>query len=185
MKRVYPATIQNSMSQSGNYLLTLLEPQEQRQIPIVIGRYEAHSIMLAQTPEVRSKLRRPSTYQLMLNMMQTYGLTISKVTIDKVIEGVFYATLHISDGFNEHELDSRTTDAITLALITDVPIYADERVIEEASIQIENDEEKDRTESENDLHSLEEELRRCEENEDYEQAARIQSRIDRLLGKKH
>ena len=171
-------SIQSGMSQSGSYLLMLHEPEGSRQIPIVIGRSEAQSIMLAQNPEESSKIKRPMTHQLMVQMMSTYGLTVKKVTIDRVVEGVFYATLHVSDGFNEHQLDSRTTDAVTLALLMGAPIYADERVIEETGVRVEDDKREMRNEKSS-LEELEEELRRCEENEDYEHAAEIQQEIEK------
>lgn len=177
MKQVYPVTIQSGMSQSGSYLLMLHEPIESRQIPIIIGPGEAQSILLAQNPEESNKIRRPLTHQLMVQMMSTYGLTLKKVTIDKVVEGIFYATLYVSDGFNEHRLDSRTTDAVTLALLTGAPVYADERVIEETGVRVENNHP---TEKEESLEELEEELRRCEENEDYERAAEIQTEIEKM-----
>lgn len=179
MKQVYPVTIQSGMSQSGSYLLMLHEPEGSRQIPIVIGRSEAQSILLAQNPEESSKIKRPMTHQLMVQMMNTYGLTVKMVTIDRVVEGVFYATLHVSDGFNEHQLDSRTTDAVTLALLTGAPIFADERVIEETGVKVENENTRTRNEKPN-VEELEEELRRCEENEDYERAAEIQKQIEEL-----
>ena len=135
MKQVYPITIQGGMSQTGSCLLMLHEPEGGRQIPIVIGRSEAQCILLALHPEESGKIKRPMTHQLMIEVMSTYGLTISRITIDRVLEGVFYATLHVSDGFNERQFDSRTTDAITLALLTDAPIFADEHVIEEASVK--------------------------------------------------
>ena len=119
MKQVYPTTIQSGMSQTGSCLLMLHEPEGGRQIPIVIGRSEAQSILLALHPEESGRIRRPTTHQLMVEMMNTYGLTVSKVVIEKVVEGVFYATLHVSDGFNEHRIDSRTTDAVTLEVVCD------------------------------------------------------------------
>ena len=180
MKQVYPVTIESGASQTGNYILMLRELQGGRQIPIVIGHTEAQSILLAQSPEESSKIRRPMTHQLMIQMMNTYGLTIKKVTMDRVLEGIFYATLHGSDGFNEHCLDSRTTDAVTLALLTDTPIYADERVIEETGVRVENDRS---SAKEDTLEDLVEELHRCEENEDYERAAEIQQEIEKLRTK--
>ena len=179
MKQVYPVTIQSGMSHNGSYLLMLHEPLEGRQIPIVIGSSEAQSILLAQHPEESNKIRRPMTHQLIVQMMKTYGLTIKQVTIDRVVEGVFYATLHISDGFNEHRLDSRTTDAVTLALLTGAPVYADERVIEEASVKMKQKDTIKHTE-EHSLDELEAELRHCEENEDYERAAEIQQEIENI-----
>ena len=178
MKKVYPVTIQSGMSQTGSYVLMLHEPEEGRQIPIVIGQSEAQSILLAQNPKESEKIKRPTTHKLMVEVMNTYGLTLKKVTIDRVVEGVFYATLHISDGFNERMLDSRTSDAVTLALLTGAPVYADEQVIEDCGVRSQKRTTDESPESE--LRRLEEELHRCEAEENYERAAEIQARIDRL-----
>ena len=184
MKQVYPVTIQSGMSQTGSYLLMLHEPLEGRQIPIIIGHSEAQCILLAQHPDESSKIRRPMTHQLMVEMMKTYGLTLRQVTIDRMIEGIFYATMHMSDGFNEHRLDSRTTDAITLALLTGAPIYADEKIIDECGVRTETPAAEKADADLPELQRLEEELRRCVDNEDYERAAVIQARIISLQNSK-
>lgn len=171
MKQVYPITIQSGMSQSGSYILMLLEPESHRQIPIIIGAHEAQGILLAKET-VRT--RRPMTHELMANMMDAYGLKLTQVTIDRVLDGVFYATMHISDGFNTKQLDSRTTDAITLALLSNVPIMVDDNVLEETGVATI---EQTATPT---LEALEAELQRCEENEDYERAAEIQKRIEEM-----
>lgn len=171
MKQVYPITIQSGMSQSGSYILMLLEPESHRQIPIIIGAHEAQGILLAKET-VRT--RRPMTHELMANMMDAYGLKLTQVTIDRVLDGVFYATMHISDGFNSKQLDSRTTDAITLALLSNVPIMVDDNVLEETGVAAI---EQTATPT---LEALEAELQRCEENEDYERAAEIQKRIEEM-----
>ena len=180
MKQVYPITIQSGAAQTGNYILTLQEPEGGNEVPIIIGRTEAQCILLAKNPEESSRLRRPMTHQMVLNMMEMYGLTLLSVSIERVVEGVFYATLHVSDGFNEREVDSRTTDAITLALLADAPIYMEERVLRECGVRsAEHTEGRHGTAGE-ELKRLEEELRRCEDREDYERAAEIQKRIESL-----
>ena len=163
------------MSQSGSYILMLLEPESRLQIPIIIGDHEAQNILLAKETV---HTRRPMTHQLMAKMMEAYGLGLTKVTIDRVLDGVFYATLHITDGFNSKAIDSRTTDAITLALLTDTPIMVDDNVLSETGVP---------SDQQSDTHSptledLQAELHRCEEAEDYEQAAIIQKQIDDFLG---
>lgn len=172
MKQVVPISIQSGMSQSGSYILMLLEPESHRQIPIIIGAHEAQGILLAKET-VRT--RRPMTHELMAKMMEAYGLGLTQVTIDRVLDGVFYATLHITDGFNTKQLDSRTTDAITLALLTDTPIFVDDNVLEETGVIADNTPSPTST-----LEALEAELRRCEEAEDYERAAEIQKQIENI-----
>lgn len=176
MKQVYPITIQNGAAQTGNFILTLHEPVGGRQVPIIIGQNEAQCILIAKNPEESSRLRRPMTHQMVMNMMEQYGLTLLSVSIDRVVEGVFYAMLHVSDGFNERAIDSRTTDAITLALLAGAPIYMDEQVLAETGVMVGKPQKSEPVT----LEELEEELRRCEENEDYERAAEIQKQIESL-----
>lgn len=167
------------MSQSGSYILMLCEPVSSRQIPIFIGAYEAQAILLAQETV---QTRRPMTHELMVHMMQDYGLSVKEVTIDRVLEGIFYATIHTTDGFNEKRFDSRTSDAITLALLSDCPIMVADEVLEETGVKMEDTTTlfTDSNDPKHEIARLEEELRRCEEREDYEQAADIQNRIEQL-----
>ena len=178
MKQVIPVRIESGMSQSGSCILMLQETTGERQVPVVIGRSEAQNLLLALDPAASGKIRRPMTHQLMLNIMDTYGLSLRQVTIDRVLEGVFFATLHLTDGFNDKQLDSRTTDAVTLALLCYAPILMDEGVLEEAGVRMEGARRSDDTPPS--LEELEEELRRCEDSEDYERAAEIQQRIDQM-----
>jgi hypothetical protein len=153
----------------------LCEPESGVQVPIFIGAHEAQGILLAKE-EVRT--RRPMTHELMMKVMAEYGLTLKEVSIDRVSEGIFYATLHLSDGFNSRTFDSRSSDAITLALLSDCPIMMAESVIEETGVRMET--ENGKKENHNSVEELEEELKRCEESEEYERAAEIQKRIEEL-----
>ena len=177
MKQVIPSRIESGMSQSGSCILMLEEITGERQVPVVIGRGEAHNLLLALHPETSGKIRRPMTHRLMTNLLDAFGLSLKQVTIDRVLEGVFFATLHVSDGFNEKQLDSRTTDAVTLALITGAPILMAEEVLEEAGVRMEPAK---KTDEPTTIEALEAELRECEEREDYERAAEIQKRIDHM-----
>ena len=178
MKRVFPLTIQNGMSQSGSYILMLCEPQSGIQVPIFIGAHEAQGILLAKE---EIKTRRPMTHELMVKVMDEYGLTLKQVSIDRVSDGIFYATLHMTDGFNTRTFDSRSSDAITLALLSDCPILMDDNVIEETGVRMQNANQN--PENPNSIEQLEEQLRRCEEFEEYERAAEIQQQIENLKNK--
>lgn len=172
MKQLIPVTLQNGPAQSGSYILMLLEPDSRRQVPIIVGSAEGQAILLAQQ-EVPT--RRPMTHQLMARIMDTYGIHLTKVVIDHVNEGIFYSTLYLTDGFNEKTLDSRTTDAIAFALHCGAPILAEDTVIDETAIAAPTPTE---NKSKPTLQELEDELRRCEESEDYERAAELQKQID-------
>ena len=170
------------MSQSGSCILVLDEPEGGRRVPIIVGRAEAQSILLALHPDQSGKMRRPTTHQLMASLMSTHGISLRRVTIDRVVEGVFFATLHLSDGFSERSLDSRTTDAVTLAVICGAPILMDERVLEETGVKVDGGNAK--TNEQPTLEELEQELRRCEAAEEYERAAEIQQQIEKLTKSK-
>ena len=86
MKQVFPLTIQSGMSQSGSYVLMLGERESGLQIPIFIGAYEAQGILLAKETV---QTRRPMTHELMVHVMQDYGLSLKEVSIDRVMEGIF------------------------------------------------------------------------------------------------
>lgn len=178
MKPVFPLTIQSGMSQSGSYILMLCEPQSGIQVPIFIGAHEAQGILLAKE---EIKTRRPMTHQLIVKLMDQYGLSLKHVGIDRVSDGIFYATLHITDGFNSRSFDSRPSDAISLALLSHCPILMDDNVIEETGVTMQNANQN--PETPNSIQQLEEQLRRCEESEEYERAAEIQKMLIKLQSK--
>lgn len=175
--------IEGGMSSSGSYVLMLCELDGDRQLPVVIGAYEAQAILLAKE---NVETRRPLTHETMLKTMKQFGLSLKRVTIDKVVDGVFYATLHVSDGFNEQTVDSRTTDAVTLALLSEAPVFVDDKVMEECGMKVESgewgeeSEERKAESGERRVEALEKELKRCEEEENYERAAEIQAEIERI-----
>lgn len=178
MKRVFPLSIQSGMSQSESYILMLCEPSSGMQIPIFIGAHEAQGILLAKESV---KTRRPMTHELMIQMMNDYGLSVKEVTIDKVMEGIFYSTLLTTDGFNTKQFDSRTSDAITLALLCDCPIYVADEVLEETGMKMKDSMDIGNTPNpQNTIEELEKELQQCEEREEYERAAEIQKTIEEL-----
>lgn len=179
--QVYPFSISNGMSMNDSYILVLDAPDIKKQVPILIGESEAQAIILAIE---QKETQRPLTHALICNLMEEYMLSLKRVTIDRFDEGIFYATLHMSDGFTEKPIDARASDAVVLALLEHCDILMDMNVLNETSMDpgaltenIEPNEESDKAEL---MHQLEMELRQCEENEDYEQAAEILEQIERL-----
>lgn len=178
---VYPYEIRSGMA-SGCYVLMLAEPKQVRAVPMLIGPAEAQAIMIAQ--EHQSTLR-PMTHRLMLDTMETFGLALNQVTIDRFEEGIFYATLSVGDGFNEKAIDSRASDAVTLALLSERPILIADSVLEETAVPMDalasinggNNGVDEPT-----LEDLERQLARYEEDEDYEKAAEVLKEIERRKG---
>ena len=181
--QVYPLQISQSMSMSGAYVLVLDAPENGKQVPIIIGEAEAQAIVMAIE---QKQARRPLTHNLLNNILEEYLLVLKQVTIDRFEEGIFYSTLYISDGFSEKRIDSRTSDAIVLALLQHCNIMIENRVLEETSMEpgaLENNLPQNRSKKQSDtltLEQLEELLHECEEKEDYEQAAEIMEKINRM-----
>lgn len=174
---VYPYEIRQGYG-SGCYVLMLAEPKQVRVVPMLIGAAESQAIMLAQE---RQTTLRPMTHPLMLNLMETFGLTLTQVAIERFDEGIFYANLYVSDGFNEKVIDSRASDAVTLALIAERPILIADSVLEETSVPMEAMEQ-DKPTRESDLDELERLLKQYEEEEDFEKAAEVLKEIEKRKG---
>ena len=183
--QVYPLQISQTMSMSDAYVLVLDAPDTGKQVPVIIGEPEAQAIVMAIE---QRQARRPLTHQLINNIMEQYMLILKQVTIDRFDEVIFYSTLYISDGFTEKRIDSRTSDAIVLALMQGCPIMMAQNVLDETSMEpgaLEDNLPRNKAQLPNPdetLDQLETLLRQCEENEDYEQAAEIMKRINRMKG---
>ena len=177
---VYPIQISQSMSMTDSYILVLDATERGRHVPVLIGEAEAQALILA--IEQKQALR-PLTHNLLNTILKEYMLTLKKVTIDRFEEGIFYSTLLISDGFSEKRIDSRTSDAVVLAMMQHCDIFIDTRVLDETSMPpgalTDNLPGKDNRQKDS-LEELEQLLEECEANEDYEQAAEIMKRINEL-----
>ncbi|MBQ9418509.1 MAG: bifunctional nuclease family protein [Bacteroidales bacterium] len=166
-------SIEGGFSQTGSCVLQLATADGQSCIPVVIGPHEANSLLVAKNGVAS---QRPKTHQLLKAVMDTFGLAVESVSIDRVEEGIFFATLHVSDGFNSKAIDSRATDAVTLALLAGAPMYASEQVVEECGVPLPTP----AMQQEASIESLKEELHRCEANEEYERAAEIQALLEQM-----
>ncbi len=123
-----------SITQSQSYAVILGELEGVRRIPIVIGGFEAQAIAIALE---KVKPSRPFTHDLMRNFFDAFDIELHEVIINNFHEGIFYAKLVCSNNKETIEIDSRTSDAIALALRLGAPIYTFENIIESAGIVIE------------------------------------------------
>lgn len=119
---------------SNNPIVLLRDAEGGRYLPIWVGAVEATAIAYAQQG---IEPPRPLTHDLMRDVLQALGVSLTEVRITALEDGVFYATLVFSDG---SEVSGRPSDAIALALRTDSPIRAAEAVVEEAGIELPDDE---------------------------------------------
>ncbi|RHU22628.1 bifunctional nuclease family protein [Parabacteroides sp. TM07-1AC] len=124
----------NSQIQSGAYALILAEENGARRIPIIVGTSEAQSIAIALehiTPP------RPLTHDLFVTFAQAFAIQLREVFIYKFEDGVFYSELLFDDGITQVRLDSRTSDAIAIALRVKCDIYTTEQIVTECGVVLE------------------------------------------------
>lgn len=122
----------HSQSQSNAYALLLGEENGKRRLPIVIGAFEAQSIAVAL--EKKSMSPRPLTHDLFTSLALSYNIYLKEVMIHKLIKGIFYSTLVCELNGEIKQIDSRTSDAIALALRFNCPIYTYEGILKQAGI---------------------------------------------------
>lgn len=128
--------LSHSVSQSHNYAVVLAEQEGHRRLPIVIGSFEAQAIAVAME---RMTTNRPLTHDLFKNTLDTFQVDLQEIVINNLVEGVFYASLICYRAGETVEIDSRTSDALALAVRFNCPIYAYDFVMEEAGVILEDE----------------------------------------------
>ena len=182
-----------SQTQSGAYALVLAEEEGERRIPIIIGAVEAQSIAI--------KLEgleppRPLTHDLFLNFARAFKIDILEVVIYKLEEGIFYSELVCLYNDEVVRIDSRTSDAVSLALRFNCPIFTFEDIMEKAGIVLDfGDQEETQQEEkkspeekskkakssleEKTMQELKDLLNDAVEKENYEKASEIKAELER------
>ena len=137
------SAIRQSDSQNNAYVLLLNETNGKRQLPIVIGWCEARSIAIAL--DGTEEPDRPLTHDLLKTLGDSFDITIQKIVIHTLIEGIFHASFHCKHTINgkEVQIDSRTSDAIAIAIRYGCPIFTYEDILARAGIIINSAREKD------------------------------------------
>lgn len=179
-----------SQIQSGAYALILGEIDGPYRIPVVIGAPEAQSIAIELEGIIPP---RPLTHDLFESFTHAFGIKLLEVYIYKFEDGIFYSELTFSDGERQIVLDSRTSDAIAIAIRTKSPIYTTSEILTTTGFVLENDNNASiRADHDADagvnaepklenyaLEELEALLAKHIDNEEYEQAAEVQAIINR------
>ncbi len=122
-----------SMSQTGAYALILADEQDIHRIPIIIGMPEAQSIAI-QLEKLQTQ--RPLTHDLIKTLTDELGVTLKEVVIYRLDAGIFYSELYFQTSLDTIKIDSRTSDAIALALRYGSDIYTTPEIIEKAGILV-------------------------------------------------
>jgi bifunctional DNase/RNase len=125
--------ISDSQPQSGAYALLLIEENGDRRIPIIIGGFEAQAIVIKLE---NLEPPRPLTHDLFKKVADQFNIAVIEVIIDKLEEGVFFSKLVCNNGEKEYIIDSRTSDAVAIALRFGCPIYINEEILEKAQLTI-------------------------------------------------
>jgi len=180
-----------SGSSSGAYALVLGEVKGKRKLPIVIGGAEAQSIAI-ELENMRPS--RPLTHDLMKNTLSAFGMEVTEVLIHKMVEGIFYAQLTVTDGIREENIDSRSSDAVAVAVRFGCPIRCSQQVMDEAGVDLEGNEGEfiaeeaetkprpSRKKKEVTVEELQKQLDEAIATENYELASELKKRIDDLKG---
>ncbi len=175
--------ISHSVSQSHNYAVILGESEGSRRLPIVIGGFEAQGIAIAvekMTPN------RPLTHDLFKATLDNFGIVIREVVINDLLDGILYAQLICDQHGDISVIDSRTSDAIAMAVRFNCPIYTYDFILDQAGVEMENEQAEPLTPSRTvqkqcitslSLAELESQLEKAIEMEDYETAAKLRDEI--------
>ena len=124
--------ISYSQTQNGAYALLLSDMDSDRQLPIVIGAFEAQSIAIALEKDIKPP--RPLTHDLFKTFSDRFHILIKQVIIHKLVDGIFYSSLICEREGIEETVDARTSDAIALALRFDAPIFTYKNILDKAGI---------------------------------------------------
>ncbi|MCC6724103.1 MAG: bifunctional nuclease family protein [Saprospiraceae bacterium] len=194
--------LSHSVTQSHNYAVVLGEQHGTRRLPIVIGGFEAQAIAVAME---RMAPNRPLTHDLFKNAFETFSIDLKEVIINNLLDGIFYARLVCERNGEVYEIDSRTSDALAMAVRFNCPIYTYEFILDAAGVVLEEPEGSSTTKKASttrsgssgtssspkqrpakaaalNTYSVEELTRLLEDvlgKEDYEQAAKIRDEINR------
>ena len=174
--------ITRSEVQPGAYALLLENadstPDEARRIPIVVGASEAQSIAVYLEHVMPS---RPLTHDLIVSTFHVYGIQLQRVVIYSFKDGVFASMMYTTNGVIQAEIDTRTSDAIAIALRTGAPIYTTPEVMSLTSYEWRRDgnykPHKPVRLEDLPIEKLEQRLQRYVDKEEYEKAARVQKII--------
>lgn len=126
--------LSHSITQTHSYAVVLGEVNGLRRLPIVIGGFEAQAIAVALE---KMQPSRPLTHDLMKNFMNSFAIDLLEIIICDLQEGIFYSKLVCSSENDTVEIDSRTSDAIALAVRFGCPVYTYENILDSAGILME------------------------------------------------
>jgi bifunctional DNase/RNase len=193
--------LSTSPSSGGAYALVLGEVEGNRRLPIIIGAFEAQAIAL-ELEKIQPP--RPMTHDLLRDTFEAVDVDVTEVVIDELREGTFFAKIRYEHDGEEHQLDSRPSDAVALAVRVDAPIFVAPMVLDEAGIVADDEESgvgsltqqaeggptgggspassssSEEASGGTRLERMQKQLEKAVEEEDYERAAELRDEIEKL-----
>lgn len=190
--------LSHSVTNSHNYAVVLGEQDGSRRLPIIIGGFEAQAIAVAME---KMAPNRPLTHDLFKNTLDTFDIELKEIVINNLLDGIFYARMVCLKDGELYEIDSRTSDAIAMAVRFECPIYTYEFIMEQAGVVLDEAEASSAEESSAatpqrrkkkktadqsietmSVENLELMLKKVLSQEDYEKAAKIRDEINNRNG---
>ncbi len=179
--------LSHSVTQSQNYAVVLGELEGNRRLPIVIGGYEAQAIAVVLE---RMTPNRPLTHDLFKNALSSFGIEVKEIVINNLLDGIFYSQLICEKEGEVIKIDSRTSDALALAVRFNCPVYTYEFIMEAAGVVLEEAEGESKKQvapkeksqksfSSYSTEELEKLLKKVLEEENYEKAAHIRDELNK------
>jgi bifunctional DNase/RNase len=124
-------------------IMLLRETGGDRYLPIWIGTPEATAIAMAHDG---IQTKRPLTHDLVTSLMETLGARVDSVIVTELRGGTFYADIAVTVGDETHQISSRPSDAVAIAVRADAPLFADKALLEEAGVHIQDEPDEDEIE---------------------------------------
>jgi len=186
--------LSHSVTQSHSFAVVLGEVGGTRRLPIVIGGFEAQAIAVALD---NMRPSRPLTHDLIKMMCDTFDINLKQIYISKLQDGVFYSNLICEQNGEEYDIDSRTSDALAMAVRFHCPIFVEESILLEAGVEADPNEAESLEQEIAELtnpqpvpsgssnytgmtdEELHKQLMSAIDGEDYEKAARIRDELNK------
>ncbi len=162
------------------YVVILTNIENTHRLPIVIGAPEARAIAFS-LEGLHSE--RPITHDLLITMLQSFNISIEKVVIVRLEQGVFFSEITLKQNDTVINIDARPSDAIAIALRFKRPIFCNKKIMEEAAVELQTTQKQEETPKQKQftklkINELKLKMQEASENENYELAAEIKKEIE-------
>lgn len=181
MVELYVSEILSRTNEEKAFIMLLQEKEGMRKLPVMIGPFEAQSIVFAKR---NIQFERPTTHDLFKHFAEACNMKLLHAKIDKIIEGSFYSHLLFTNGSNEIKIDARTSDAAAIAMRFGAPLYIDDELLNTLCVKEEWDNAISIPITLAATDMLREVMQRAIKDENYELAMKLKQEIDARTARK-